>query len=94
MKVSEVNLDVLKNYIHIYHAEDDTLLGAILSGSKAYIQSYTGLSPDTLDTKEDITIALLVLCSEMYENRLYTVDNETINPVVKTILHMYATNNL
>mgnify|MGYP003574923311 CR=1 FL=1 len=94
MKVSEVNLDFLKNYLHVSHAEDDTLLGAILTASKSYIQGYTGLSSETLDSKEEISIALLVLCSEMYENRLYSVDSGQENPVVKTILHMYATNNL
>jgi uncharacterized phage protein (predicted DNA packaging) len=94
MKISEINIDVLKNYIHVYHDEDNTLLEAILSGSKAFIQSYTGLASDAIDLKEDLTIALMVLCAEMYDNRSYSVDNHEINPVVKTILHMYAINNL
>lgn len=94
MKISEVTLSVLKNYIHVYHDEDNALLEAILAGSKAYIQGYTGLSAESLDLKEDLTIALMVLCAENYDNRSYSVDNHEQNPVVKTILHMYATNNL
>jgi uncharacterized phage protein (predicted DNA packaging) len=94
MKVSEVTLPILKNYIHVQHDEDNTLLETILTGTKAYIQGYTGLSIDSLDSYEDITIALLVLCAEMYDNRSYSVDNRELNPVVKTILGMYATNNL
>jgi uncharacterized phage protein (predicted DNA packaging) len=94
MKVSEVNVGVLKNYIHVYHDEDNTLLEAILTGTISYIKGYTGLSTDDLDLKEDLTIALMVLCAEMYDNRSFSVDNRELNPVVKTILGMYATNNL
>jgi uncharacterized phage protein (predicted DNA packaging) len=94
MRISEITLDVLKNYIHVYHDEDNTLLEAINAGSLAFIESYTGLSADTLDLKADISIAHLVLCAEMYDNRSYSVDNHEINPVVRTILHMYSTNNL
>lgn len=94
MKISEVNLDVLKNYLHVSHNEDDTLLGAILTASKAFVQSYTGLSSDSLDMKEDISIAMLIICSELYDNRSYSMEFHQVNSVVKTILHMYSTNNL
>lgn len=104
MKVSEVTLATLKNYIRVDHDEDDVLLGAILVGAKAFIKGYTGLPlvddlateeiEHNIDQHEDISIALLVLCSEMYDNRSYSVDNHEVNPVVRTILQMYSVNNL
>jgi len=94
MRISEITLDVLKNYIHVYHDEDDTLLEAILSGATSYIQGYTGLSSDTLDLYDEITIALFVICTELYDNRSYTMNHHQVNPVVKTILGMHAINNL
>lgn len=94
MRISEVTLDVLKNYIHVYHDEDDILLEAIRLGCAKYIEGYTGLAPESLDSYEDLTMAYFVLCAEMYDNRSYSVDNHEINAVVKTILQMYATNNL
>jgi|SRR3954471_18658969 hypothetical protein len=94
MKVSEVTIDTVKNYIHVYHDEDNTLLDAILTASKVFIEGYTGVALADLDLHEDITIALLILCSEMYANRLYSVDHFYINPVVKHILFLHSTNNL
>lgn len=105
MKISEVTIDTLKNYIHVNHSEDDTLLSAILVGARSFIMGYTGLPltddptttdvvEDNMDAHEDLTIALLVLCAEMYDNRSYSVDNKELNNVVRTILQMYSTNNL
>jgi uncharacterized phage protein (predicted DNA packaging) len=94
MKVSEVTLATLKNYIRVDHDEDDVLLEAILVGAKAFIKGFAGLDILDFDKYEDTTIALLVLCSEMYDNRSYSVDNHEVNPVVRTILQMYSTNNL
>ena len=72
MKISEVTIQNVKEYAHIYHDEDDFLLETIISASKSYIKNYTGLSDEALDEKEDLSIALLVLCNEMYDKRSYT----------------------
>jgi uncharacterized phage protein (predicted DNA packaging) len=94
MKISEVTRDIVKNYCHVHHAQDDALIEAILIGAKGFVQSYSGLTLESMDLHEDMSIALLVLCAEMYDNRSYSVDNHSINPVVKTILQMHSINNL
>lgn len=94
MKISQVTIADLKNYAHVYHAEDDNLFTAILVAAKSYIQSYTGLSFENMDLKEDITIALFVLSTEMYENRVYMVEGTSVNKVVQTILNMHSINLL
>jgi hypothetical protein len=60
----------------------------------AYCVGYTGLTNEELDNHEDITIAVLTLISDMWDNRSMTVDRANINRVVDTILGMYCINLL
>lgn len=94
MKISEVTIDVLKKYAHVYHSEDDSLFESILVACKNYIQKYTGLSKEQMDENEDLTMALFVLANELYDNRTYTVDDDKANVVVKSILDMHSINLL
>ncbi len=94
MKISEVTLAIVKDYCRVSDDESNTVLDAILTASKSYIKGYTGLTDEQLEAHEDITIALLVLCSDMYDNRQTTVQNANENKVVSTILGMHATNYL
>lgn len=94
MKMSEVTRTDLKNYAHVYHTEDDSLFDAILIACKSFIQSYTGLSAEIADTKEDLTMVLFALSTELYDNRAYTVETQTINPFIQSILHMHSINLL
>lgn len=94
MKISEVTINDLKEYAVVSHTLDDKLFSHILAASKAYIKGYTGLDETALDEKEDLTIALMILCNEMYDNREYTVDNDKANKVVNSILDMHSVNLL
>lgn len=94
MKISEVTIDNLKDYARVLGNDEDTLFTSILSASKAYIKSYTGLTDEQIDDKADFVIALMVLCNEMYEVRQYTVVNDKVNVVVKSILDRYCVNLL
>jgi uncharacterized phage protein (predicted DNA packaging) len=94
MKISEITIVELKNYLHIYHMEDDNLISAILIASKAFVKNYTGLSDENLDISEDLTMAVFILASELYDNRTYTVDKTSVNPVIQTILNMHSVNLL
>lgn len=92
MKLSSLTIEDIKEYSHIYTSEDNKILDIILSASKNYILSRTGLTAEEADTKEDLTIALLTLASEMYDNRAYSVDTDKLNPLVEQILFMYSVN--
>ncbi|GAA0763854.1 head-tail connector protein [Clostridium sartagoforme] len=94
MKISEVTIGDLKEYAVVSHNLDDKLFSNILAACKSYIKSYTGLTLEQLDDKEDLTIALMILCNEMYDNRVYTVDNDKANKVVNSILDMHCINLL
>ncbi len=96
MKVSEVTVQDLREYAH--EDNDDTevikTFTNILIGVKAYILGHTGLTLEQIDLKEDLTLVLFVLANEMYENRQYTVREDKINPIVKSILDMHSINYL
>ena len=92
MKISEVTITDLKEYANVDHVLDDNLFQAILMATKSYIKSYTGLTVEQMDTKEDLTIVLMILANEMYDNRTYTVENDKANKVVTSILDMHSIN--
>jgi uncharacterized phage protein (predicted DNA packaging) len=94
MKISEIGIEHLKSYAHVTHDADDDMFTAILAASKSYIKNYTGLSLETMDLHEDLSIALMVLSNELYENRVYMVEGSSINRVITTILNMHSTNLL
>lgn len=94
MKISDINIDTVKEYLRIDNDYENTLLNNLLNAGKSFVISYTGLDSTKLDDKEDVALAILVLINEMYSNREYTVDKDTLNPVVSSILNMYCVNLL
>jgi hypothetical protein len=94
MKISEVTVQELKDYANVFHDVDNNLFASILAAGKAYIKSYTGLSIEQMDAKEDLTMVLFVLSNELYDNRTFTVENDKVNTVIKSILNMHSINLL
>lgn len=94
MKISDVSIEDIKQYANIYHNEDDNLISSILTAAKSYIRNYTGLTDEQMDQKEDLTIVLMVLCSEMYDNRAFIAEDSKVNLVIKSILDMHSINLL
>lgn len=94
MKISIVTIEDLKEYARIDHSDDDNLFRSILVACKSYIKTYTGLTLEQMDDKEDLTMALFILSNEMYDNRAYTIQNDKVNVVVKSILDMHSMNLL
>lgn len=94
MKISEVTEDEVKKYLNLDSAADDPMLPLILESAKAYVSGYTGHSVAEMDKYEDATIALLVLCADMYDNRQIAVAENSVNKVVQSILDMHCINLL
>lgn len=96
MTFSTITTTDIANYLRLENVtqdEQDTLT-AILNSAKAYVLKYTGLTEDKADLADDIVIAVLVLCQDMYDNRALYVDSDNVNKVVETILGMHSTNLL
>jgi len=94
MKYSEITLADVKEYIRIDDDSEDRIITIMFMASKSFVKGYTGLSLDQLDQYEDITMVILCLCAEMYDNRQFTVDKSNVNPAMKIILDLYSINLL
>ena len=96
MKVSEITLEYIIEYtrIDVPDEAERKLLDAIKAAAVSYASSYTGLNPEELDQHEDITIAVLALISDMYDNRSVSVKETGVNRIVESILGMHSVNLL
>ena len=83
--------DVL-SFLRLDGTEGDVSPSALLAAATAYVRSYTGLTDREMDEHEDLAIAVLVLCADLYENRLTTVDTANVNRTVSCILGMHCKN--
>lgn len=75
-------------------AEDLTLIDAMQVAAVAYVSGQTGLDSTELDVHEDLTIAVLTVISDMWDNRSLTIDRSNPNRLVDAILFQYSTNLL
>ncbi|MBR3631963.1 MAG: head-tail connector protein [Elusimicrobiaceae bacterium] len=94
MRVSELTIDIVKNYLRVDGDDDNVLLTAILGAAVQYCISYTGLEPNQLNDYDDIPLAVLALCADMYDLRQFTVTGVQINPTVLQILGSHSSNLL
>ena len=97
MKVSELNIDIISNYIRVdVTADTKPILDMVLSAAISYCMTYMGIADKTtLDDYEDMPIAVLSLCGEFYDNRTFTaVENAVVNPTAQAILDKYSMNLL
>lgn len=93
MKISLLTDEIIIKYCNAYE-EDIDLLTLFKESAIGYIKGYTGLDNTQLDNYEDITLALLVLIADMYDNRSVQVDKNNVNPILDSILFMHSTNLL
>jgi uncharacterized phage protein (predicted DNA packaging) len=94
MKVSDINLEIIKNYLRIDGDDDDIMLEHILNASIDYVLNYTGQDMEYLNSCNDIPLAVLCLCADLYENRDYVTDKININPAISQILGSHSNNLL
>ncbi|WP_066452672.1 head-tail connector protein [Anaerotruncus rubiinfantis] len=94
MKPSEITPDEVIKYARMDDMDADLSPEALLAAAKAFVKSYTGLTDEELDKHEEISIAILALCADMYDNRQSTVENDKVNRVVETILGLHSVNLL
>lgn len=94
MKVSEITIAELKEYLKVDDDISDILILNLLSAAIAYIKGQTGMSEEEIDTHDDLIPAVYVLVSDLYDNREYAQkSNRTVvkpNIVVRSILDMYC----
>ena len=106
MLVSEITVE--KVLVHLREkpealsSDEKDHIQLLLDAAIAYVKGRTGINgvdePDSngrkLDDYEDITDAVMVLVSDMYDNRQYSVDKSDVNRVAESILSLHQFNFL
>lgn len=94
MKVSELTLDIIKQYLRIDGNDDDVLLEMLLASSIQYCTSYMGCTKEDLEKYDDVTTVILALISDSYEVRQFTTSTVTLNPIMQGVLDLHCSNFL
>ena len=93
MKISEVTAVDVLNFIKTEQDKQSYAeMDLIMPAAKAYIASYTKLTAEELDEHEDMTIAYMVLCQHMFDNRTFAVDCKEANRLIENILGLHDCN--
>lgn len=90
MKYSELSINEVKEYLRIDDDSENNTINIMFMASKSFVKGYTGLSLDQLDQYEDLSLVVLCLCAEMYDNRQFTVDKDKVSPMILIILNLYS----
>lgn len=92
MKVSELTLDIIKQYLRVDGNDDDILLNMLLASSIQYCTSYMGCTTEDLEKYDDVTIVVLALIADSYEVRQFTTSTITLNPIMQGVLDLHCSN--
>lgn len=71
---------------------DISFVEPFLSAAKGYVKRYTGLEDHELDAYQELSIAVLVIFTDMYDNRSMTVEQAAENKTAKSIMDMHCRN--
>lgn len=94
MKVSELTLDTIKQYLRIDGNDDDMILNMLLDSAVQYCTSYMGCTKEDLEKYDDVTVVVLALISDSYEVRQFTTSTVTLNPIMQGVLDLHCGNFL
>ena len=92
MKISELTPEIIAEYVHI--DATDTLIDPCLTAAINFACSYTGHTEAELDDYEDVTMAVLLKISDLYDQRTEHTDKPINNPAIETILELHRVNHL
>lgn len=101
MKVSEITLIDVIAFLRaetedFSNEKEKRQLNMMLAAAKKYVKSYTALSDKELDENEDITMAVLILCQDFYDNRSRNLMNNesAVNKTLEALLGFHDHNLL
>lgn len=94
--VSALTVNDVKEYLRIVELEpqDEIFLNTVLEAAKNYAVSETGLALSVLDNYPEITLAVLAIAQDLYDNRSIYVDKSNVSETISTILGLHRVNLL
>lgn len=74
VKITDLDLEFLKNYLKVDYEEDDALIELLGASAISFIKNYLNLDlqkeyPYKADMPDEFTVAALMLISHWYDNR-------------------------
>ena len=98
VQFSNITVQNVIDYLRLTEVptSESNLLATILPAAKSFVLGYTGrdLIPASADNYPELTIAVYALCEDMYDKRSFTVNAESANQVVESILGCRSLNLL
>lgn len=95
MRVSEIREADVITYLRLDEVEEQEIT-PYLEAAVHFVESSTGLpvtnEGECLDKHPDITIAVMALCQDMYDNRSVQIEKNSLNQTIESILCMYSQN--
>ena len=89
VKITELDIDLVKDYLRIDHNDDDEFLTIVLVSARSYIQSYLNQKFEDFDeVPDEFTIACLAICAHWYENR--QVQSESTGKGMKELGYIFS----
>lgn len=86
-------LPLVKEYLNVYHNEDDIMIKMFINTSYQYILDYTGLTDEEYKSKEQtLNMCLFLLVSQLYESRGLESLQIRQNTLLKSLLNIYSKN--
>lgn len=94
MKPNQITANDIANYLRLTEVDvaERELLEKLLVIAKTFIRENTGVKD--LDEYDDLSIAIFILCQDMYDNRTLYVDKGNMNKVVEIILGLHSRNHI
>lgn len=95
-KVSDLTVSDLTEYLRIVEVDpqETSFLNTVLEAAKNYAVSETGLGLSVLDNYPEITLAVLAIAQDLYDNRSVYVDKSNVSETISTILGLHRINLL
>lgn len=94
MRFSEISVGDVAEYLR--EDTQEPLLWPVLLAARRYVLDYTGLTEEEADAHEDLSIAVLAVCADLYDRRTTAITSTTVseNPLLAQILGAHSTNLL
>jgi surfactin synthase thioesterase subunit len=95
MKITELTTEIIADYLRI-DAPDDVQAREITMAKEAavqFVKDYTGQDDDFVDESDTLTLAVLILTADFYENRQYQAAggrSSEVNKAIESILAMHS----
>ena len=96
MKVSDLTADFLADYIKTDKTiqSEINLITMLKESAINYFCNVTGLEEFELDEDDDITLAIMILVQDSYDNRAMYVESTNVNRTVQGIIDAHRRNFL